>query len=146
MIMEGDPFVLIEGMTIAGYRRRRHQGYIYIRSEYPHAFRTMRGPSPSPATKAIWERTSRAAARVSISKPRLGAGAYICGEETSLLESLEGKRGQIRSKPPLPAIEGLFGKPTVINNVISLATVPDHSGQRRGVLPAISAWANRAAR
>jgi formate dehydrogenase iron-sulfur subunit len=124
MIMEGDPFVLIEGMTIAGIAVGAAEGYVYIRSEYPHAFRTM--------SKAV--ENARAAGYLGANvlgsgKPfdihlRLGAGAYICGEETALLESLEGKRGMIRYKPPLPAIKGLFGKPTVINNVISLASVP----------------------
>jgi formate dehydrogenase iron-sulfur subunit len=124
MIMEGDPFVLIEGMTIAGIAVGAAEGYVYIRSEYPHAFRQM--------TQAV--ENARAAGYLGASvlgsgKPfdihlRLGAGAYICGEETALLESLEGRRGMIRYKPPLPAIKGLFGKPTVINNVISLASVP----------------------
>jgi formate dehydrogenase iron-sulfur subunit len=124
MIMEGDPFVLIEGMTIAGLAVGATEGYVYIRSEYPHAFRQM--------TRAV--EIARAAGYLGASVHgsgktfdlhlRLGAGAYICGEETSLLESLEGKRGIIRYKPPLPAHKGLFGKPTVINNVISLATVP----------------------
>ncbi len=117
MIMEGDPFVLIEGMTIAGLAVGATQGYVYIRSEYPHGFRTMR-------------RAVEIAREAGYLGPdfdidiRLGAGAYICGEETSLLESLEGKRGQVRPRPPLPAVEGLFGKPTVVNNLISLATVP----------------------
>jgi formate dehydrogenase iron-sulfur subunit len=124
MIMEGDPFVLIEGMTIAGLAVDATSGYIYCRSEYPHAFRTMRR-----AIDAAYEAGYLGASVAGSGKQfdldvRLGAGAYICGEETSLLESLEGKRGQIRYKPPLPAIEGLFGKPTVVNNVISLATVP----------------------
>jgi formate dehydrogenase iron-sulfur subunit len=124
MLMEGDPFVLIEGMTIAGIAVGAIEGYVYIRSEYPHAFRQM--------TRAV--EIARAAGYLGVDVHgsgkafdlhlRLGAGAYICGEETSLLESLEGKRGIIRYKPPLPAHKGLFGKPTVINNVISLATVP----------------------
>jgi formate dehydrogenase iron-sulfur subunit len=124
MIMEGDPFLLIEGMTIAGIAVGATEGYVYIRSEYPHAFRQM--------ARAV--EIARAAGYLgsdvhNCGKPfdihlRLGAGAYICGEETSLLESLEGKRGIIRYKPPLPAHKGLFGNPTVINNVISLASVP----------------------
>jgi formate dehydrogenase iron-sulfur subunit len=124
MIMEGDPFVLIEGMTIAGLAVGATMGYIYVRSEYPHAFRTLQ------AAIGIALKNGYLGANVAHSgkafdlEVRLGAGAYICGEETSLLESLEGRRGQIRPKPPLPAIEGLFGKPTVVNNVISLATVP----------------------
>ena len=119
MIMEGDPFVLIEGMIIAGLAVGATRGYIYCRSEYPHAFRTMQK-----AIAIAYDKDYLGAKAGFDLEVRLGAGAYICGEETSLLESLEGKRGQIRPKPPLPAIEGLFGKPTVVNNVISLATVP----------------------
>jgi formate dehydrogenase iron-sulfur subunit len=124
MIMEGDPFLLIEGMTIAGLAVGATKGFIYIRSEYPHAFQRI-------------EDAIRVANRAGFLGPdilnsghafqleaRLGAGAYICGEETSLLESLEGKRGMVRPKPPLPALKGLFGKPTVINNVLSLVAVP----------------------
>ena len=124
MIMEGDPFVLIEGMAIAGIATGATKGFIYIRSEYPHAVAAMR--------KAI--EAARGAGVIGVSvlgspnsfdmEVRVGAGAYVCGEETSLLNSLEGKRGVVRAKPPLPAIKGLFGKPTVINNVISLASVP----------------------
>jgi formate dehydrogenase iron-sulfur subunit len=124
MIMEGDPFVLIEGMTIAGIATGATQGYIYIRSEYPAAVAAME------AAIAVARSTGHLGVRV-LGSPhsfdiqvRVGAGAYVCGEETSLLESLEGKRGQVRAKPPLPAHQGLFGKPTVINNVISLASVP----------------------
>jgi formate dehydrogenase iron-sulfur subunit len=124
MIMEGDPFVLIEGMTIAAIAVGATEGYIYCRSEYPHAFRTMQ------RAIAIARESGYLGANVAgIGKRfdldvRLGAGAYICGEETSMLESLEGRRGQIRPKPPLPALEGLFGKATVVNNLITLATVP----------------------
>ncbi len=124
MIMEGDPFVLIEGMTIAGIAVDATSGYIYVRSEYPHAFRTLRHAIAIAYEKGyLGESVAGSGKRFDLDV-RMGAGAYICGEETSLLESLEGKRGQIRFKPPLPAISGLFGKPTVINNVISLATVP----------------------
>jgi formate dehydrogenase iron-sulfur subunit len=124
MIMEGDPFVLIEGMTIAALAVGAAQGYIYCRSEYPHAFRTMQR-----AIAIAYERGYLGANVAGSGKSfdldvRLGAGAYICGEETSMLESLEGRRGQIRPKPPLPALEGLFGKPTVVNNLITLASVP----------------------
>jgi len=124
MIMEGDPFVLIEGMTIAGIATGATMGYVYIRSEYPHAFRTMRRAVETARERGYLGPDVKGSGRAFDVDVRLGAGAYICGEETSLLESLEGKRGQIRPKPPLPAIEGLFGKPTVVNNVISLATVP----------------------
>ena len=124
MIMEGDPFVLIEGMTIAGFAVGATSGFIYLRSEYPHAFKTMKRAIAIAYEKGyLGENVAGSGKRFDLDV-RLGAGAYICGEETSLLESLEGKRGQIRPKPPLPAIEGLFGKPTVVNNVISLATVP----------------------
>jgi formate dehydrogenase iron-sulfur subunit len=124
MLMEGDPLSLIEGMTIAGIAVGATKGFIYIRSEYPHAFRTM-GLAIERATAAGLLGPSVAGSDHAFTlEVRLGAGAYICGEETSLLESLEGRRGQIRAKPPLPAISGLFGKPTVVNNVISLASVP----------------------
>ena len=124
MLMEGDPFTLIEGMTIAGLAVGAEEGFVYIRSEYPHAFRQMQR-AVEIAREGGWLGANVAGSgkRFDI-QLRLGAGAYICGEETSLLESLEGKRGVIRYKPPLPAIKGLFGKPTVINNVISLASVP----------------------
>jgi len=124
MIMEGDPFVLIEGMTIAGIAVGATKGYVYIRSEYPHAVAAMEA-----AVRAA-RRGGMLGANVGGSdypfdiEVRMGAGAYVCGEETSLLESLEGRRGIVRAKPPLPAHKGLFGKPTVINNVISLASVP----------------------
>jgi formate dehydrogenase iron-sulfur subunit len=124
MIMEGDPFVLIEGMTIAGFAVGATSGYIYLRSEYPHAFKTMKRAIAIAYEKGYLGENVAGSGKKFDLEVRLGAGAYICGEETSLLESLEGKRGQIRPKPPLPAIEGLFGKPTVVNNVISLATVP----------------------
>ena len=132
MIMEGDPFVLIEGMTIAGIAVGATSGYIYIRSEYPHAFRTLRRAIAIAHDKGYLGANVAGSGKRFDLAVRLGAGAYICGEETSLLESLEGKRGQIRFKPPVPAISGLFGKPTVVNNVISLATVPiilDKGGQ-----------------
>jgi formate dehydrogenase iron-sulfur subunit len=124
MLIEGDPFVLIEGMTIAGLAVGATQGFVYLRSEYPHAYRTLRR-----AIELAREAGYLGESVLGSGKPfdmdvRLGAGAYICGEETSLLESLEGKKGVIRYKPPLPAIAGLFGKPTVVNNVLSLATVP----------------------
>jgi formate dehydrogenase iron-sulfur subunit len=124
MLMEGDPYTLIEGMIIAGLAVGATQGYVYLRSEYPHAFRTF-GRAIELATEAGYLGSSvKGSGRAFHLEIRLGAGAYICGEETSLLESLEGKRGQIRPKPPLPAIVGLFGKPTVVNNVLSLASVP----------------------
>lgn len=114
MLMEGDPYCLIEGMAIAGYAVGADKGYIYVRSEYPHAITKL--------NEAIVK--CRALIAPFDVEVRVGAGAYVCGEETSLLNSLEGKRGEVRAKPPLPAIEGLFGKPTVVNNVLTLAAVP----------------------
>ena len=124
LLMEGDPFLLIEGMIIAGIAVGATRGYIYVRSEYPHAFRTLK-QAVAVAAEAGYLGESVAGSRFAFEiDVRLGAGAYICGEETALLESLEGKRGIIRLRPPLPAVKGLFGKPTVVNNVLSLAAVP----------------------
>jgi formate dehydrogenase iron-sulfur subunit len=124
MIMEGDPLVLIEGMTIAGLATGADRGYIYLRWEYPDAKRALEAAIRAAKDANYLGADIRGSGRRFELEVRLGAGAYICGEETSLLESLEGKRGQVRFKPPLPAIAGLFGKPTVINNVITLASVP----------------------
>ena len=117
MLMEGDPFSLIEGMAIAGFCVGATKGYVYTRSEYPHAIATF------DTALAVARRAGVLGNGFDIEQ-RVGAGAYVCGEETALLESLEGKRGQVRAKPPLPAHKGLFGCPTVVNNVITLATVP----------------------
>ncbi|HEX7927833.1 MAG TPA: NADH-ubiquinone oxidoreductase-F iron-sulfur binding region domain-containing protein, partial [bacterium] len=147
MLMEGDPLCLLEGMTIAGIATGAEQGYIYLRSEYPVAH-TMLREAIARATAAgyLGADVLGSGKRFTV-EVRLGAGAYICGEETALLESLEGKRGVVRSKPPLPAIQGLFGKPTLVNNVITLGSVPiilDHGaafyaefgmGRSRGTLP-----------
>jgi formate dehydrogenase iron-sulfur subunit len=114
MVMEGDPFMLIEGMAIAGFAVGASKGYVYIRSEYPHAIAKM---------EAAIKFSAHLIAPFVV-EVRVGAGAYVCGEETSLLNSLEGKRGEVRAKPPLPALEGLFGKPTIVNNVLTLAAVP----------------------
>ncbi|WP_114392776.1 formate dehydrogenase beta subunit [Oleisolibacter albus] len=124
MIMEGDPFCLIEGMTIAAVAVGAAQGYIYIRSEYPHAIATMRAAIKLAYAEAWLGDGIHGTAHRFHLEVRVGAGAYICGEETSMLESLEGKRGVVRAKPPVPALEGLFGKPTVVNNVLSLTSVP----------------------
>ena len=124
MLMEGDPLLLIEGMSIAALAVGASQGYIYIRSEYPHAERTMRRAIELATAAGYLGGDILGSGRAFSVEVRRGAGAYICGEETSLLESIEGKRGQIRCKPPLPAHKGLFGQPTVVNNVLSLATVP----------------------
>ncbi|RLQ89633.1 formate dehydrogenase beta subunit [Notoacmeibacter ruber] len=124
ILMEGDPFCLIEGMAIAGLAVGATKGYIYLRSEYPDAIRV------TGEAIAIAERNSVLGQNILGSgksfhlELRVGAGAYVCGEETSLLNSLEGKRGVVRAKPPLPAIEGFMGRPTVVNNAISLAAVP----------------------
>jgi formate dehydrogenase iron-sulfur subunit len=137
MLMEGDPFCLFEGMAIAGLAVGATRGYIYVRSEYPHAIA---------ALEAALKNAGDWLGDFSI-EVRMGAGSYVCGEETAMLESIEGKRGIVRSKPPLPAISGLFGQPTVINNVITFASVPDilaqgasfyrdlGVGRSRGTLP-----------
>ncbi|GHB47266.1 formate dehydrogenase subunit beta [Pseudovibrio japonicus] len=124
MIMEGDPFVLIEGMAIAGIATGATKGYIYTRSEYPHAVAIMQDAIEIARGAGILGRSVMGSSHAFDMEVRVGAGAYVCGEETSLLNSLEGKRGVVRAKPPLPAIEGLFGCPTVVNNVMSLASVP----------------------
>lgn len=147
MVMEDDPFVLIEGMTIAGVAVGATQGYIYLRSEYPHALAVLNEAITKANQAGYLGDNICGSGKAFHLEVRRAAGAYVCGEETSLLESLEGKRGLVRFKPPLPAIEGLFGKPTVVNNVISLATVPiilhkgaqfyaDYGmGRSRGTLP-----------
>lgn len=124
MVMEGDPFMLIEGMTIAAHAVGASEGYLYIRSEYPDAVATMRRAIGIAREHGWLGRNILGSALDFDLHVRVGAGAYICGEETSMLESLEGKRGMVRAKPPIPAIEGLFGRPTVVNNVLTLATVP----------------------
>ena len=124
MIMEGDPFLLIEGMAIAGIAVGATRGYVYVRSEYPHAVAAFaRAIEVARGGGLLGPRLGGSEHGFDI-ELRVGAGAYICGEETALLESLEGRRGQVRAKPPLPAHRGLFGRPTVINNVISFASVP----------------------
>ncbi|RUX90962.1 NADH-quinone oxidoreductase subunit F, partial [Mesorhizobium sp. M7D.F.Ca.US.004.01.2.1] len=124
MIMEGDPFVLIEGMTIAGIATGATKGFVYIRSEYPHAVAVMNKAVEIARKAGVLGASVLGSPNAFDMEIRVGAGAYVCGEETALLDSLEGKRGMVRAKPPLPAHKGLFGKPTVINNVISLASVP----------------------
>jgi formate dehydrogenase iron-sulfur subunit len=124
MTMEGDPLMLIEGMTIAGIATGATKGYIYIRSEYPHAIATMNEAIRAAEAAGFLGDNILGSGRTFWLEVRKGAGSYVCGEETALLESLEGKRGIVRAKPPLPAITGLFGQPTLINNVITLASVP----------------------
>ena len=123
LLMEADPFQLIEGMTIAGLGVGATQGYIYLRSEYPKAHKVLDTAIAAAYQAGYLGANIAGSGKHYDLEVRLGAGAYICGEETSLLDSLEGKRGLVRAKPPLPAIVGLFGKPTVINNVLTLATV-----------------------
>lgn len=124
MIMEGDPFTLIEGMAIAGLAVGATRGYVYLRSEYPDAIKVMTAAVTIAQKQGILGPNVLGSERAFDMEIRVGAGAYVCGEETSLLNSMEGKRGVVRAKPPLPALEGFLGKPTVVNNVISLATVP----------------------
>jgi formate dehydrogenase iron-sulfur subunit len=124
MLMEGDPFSLIEGMTIAALAVGATQGYIYLRVEYPHAERSLTAAIQSAYSAGYLGKDVAGSGRPFDLEVRLGAGAYICGEETSMLESLEGRRGEVRVRPPLPAVKGLFGRPTIVNNVISLASVP----------------------
>jgi formate dehydrogenase iron-sulfur subunit len=124
MLMEGDPFLLIEGMTIAGLAVGASRGFIYVRSEYPHAIAALKAAIATARKAGLLGVDVAGSKRTFDLEVRTGAGAYVCGEETALLESLEGKRGVVRAKPPLPAHRGLFGRPTVINNVLSLAAVP----------------------
>jgi formate dehydrogenase iron-sulfur subunit len=124
MIMEGDPFTLVEGMVIAGIAVGATKGYVYIRSEYPDAVEVMKAAVRIGFEKGLLGKSVLGSAHAFDIEIRVGAGAYVCGEETSLLNSLEGKRGVVRAKPPLPALQGFMGRPTVVNNVISLASVP----------------------
>ena len=147
MTMEGDPFLLVEGMTIAAMAVAATRGYVYIRSEYPDAIATMNEAIARATAAGYLGDDVLGSGRAFHLQVRKAAGAYVCGEETAMLESIEGKRGIVRTKPPLPAIEGLFGQPTVINNVISFASVPlilargaafyrDYGvGRSRGTLP-----------
>ena len=147
MQMEGDPLALIEGMTIAAIAVGATQGYIYLRSEYPRAHRALNAAIANAQAAGWLGADVHGSGKRFDLEVRLGAGAYICGEETSMLDSLEGKRGQVRVKPPLPAVKGLFGQPSVINNVISFGSVPiildkgaafyrDYGvGRSRGTLP-----------
>jgi formate dehydrogenase iron-sulfur subunit len=124
MIMEGDPFTLIEGMIIAGLGVGATKGFVYLRSEYPDAIEAMNAAVTIARDAGLLGASVLGTGPTFDMEIRIGAGAYVCGEETSLLNSLEGKRGVVRAKPPLPALQGFMGKPTVVNNVISLATVP----------------------
>jgi len=147
MLMEGDPLLLLEGMTIAGLAVGAERGVIYLRSEYPKAARTLARAIAAALEAGYLGKDILGSGRRFDVEVRVGAGSYICGEETAMLESLEGKRGMVRPKPPLPAVAGLFGKPTVINNVVTLASVPVilerggeafralGTGRSRGTLP-----------
>lgn len=147
MLMEGDPFLLIEGMAIAAIAVGATKGYIYLRSEYPHAHKALQRAILKARNAGLLGASVLGSGKAFELEVRLGAGAYICGEETSLLESLEGKRAIVRAKPPIPALQGLFGKPTIVNNVLSFAAVPwilthgakayaDYGmGRSRGTLP-----------
>jgi formate dehydrogenase iron-sulfur subunit len=125
MVMEGDPFLLIEGMIIAGIAVGATRGYVYLRSEYPQSVLTMNQAVAVARHEGVLGPRVLGSEHAFELEVRVGAGAYVCGEETSLLDSLEGKRGQVRAKPPLPALQGFLGQPTVVNNVLSLAAVPD---------------------
>jgi len=147
MLMEGDPLMLVEGMTIAGVAVGATQGFVYLRAEYPHAQKILNEAIASAYRMGYLGNDVLGSGKRFDLEVRMGAGAYICGEETSMLESLEGRRGEVRVRPPLPAIKGLFGKPTIVNNVISLASVPVildkgaefyksfGTGKSRGTLP-----------
>jgi formate dehydrogenase iron-sulfur subunit len=124
MLMEGDPFTLIEGMAIAGVACGATKGFVYIRSEYPVAVRVMQDAVAIAQAAGVLGASVLGSGHAFDMEVRVGAGAYVCGEETSLLNSIEGKRGVVRAKPPLPALQGFMGKPTVVNNVISLASIP----------------------
>ena len=124
MLMEGDPFTLIEGMIIAGIACGATKGIVYIRSEYPDAIATMRAAITIAREHDMLGASVLGSGRAFDMAVRAGAGSYVCGEETAMLESIEGRRGVVRAKPPIPALQGLFGKPTIVNNVLTLATVP----------------------
>ncbi|MGY2284037.1 formate dehydrogenase [Pseudomonas gingeri] len=124
MLMEGDPFLLIEGMAIAGLTVGASYGYIYVRSEYPQAVATLREALDIARAAGYLGANVSGSGQAFDMEVRVGAGAYICGEETALLDSLEGKRGIVRAKPPIPALQGLFGQPTLVHNVLTLASVP----------------------
>jgi formate dehydrogenase iron-sulfur subunit len=124
LIMESDPFALIEGMAIAGLAVGATMGYVYVRSEYPYAVRALEAAIEAARAAGYLGADIRGSGKRFDLEVRMGAGSYVCGEETAMLESLEGRRGIVRAKPPLPAVSGLFGRPTAVNNVVTLASVP----------------------
>jgi formate dehydrogenase iron-sulfur subunit len=147
MLLEGDPYLLIEGMAIAAIAVGASKGFVYIRSEYPHAIATFEAALQAAREAGVLGRSMLGSGIAFDIEARVGGGSYVCGEETAMLESLEGKRGIVRAKPPLPAVQGLFGQPTVINNVLTFAAVPTilekgaefykdfGTGRSRGTLP-----------
>ncbi|WP_028997242.1 formate dehydrogenase beta subunit [Azohydromonas australica] len=147
MLMEGDPYLLIEGMAIAALAVGAGKGFIYIRSEYPHAVAAFESALRAARQAGVLGAALLGTGPAFDIEVRVGGGSYVCGEETAMLESLEGKRGIVRAKPPLPAVQGLFGQPTVINNVLTFAAVPTimekgaafyrdfGAGRSRGTLP-----------
>ena len=124
MLAEGDPFTLVEGMAIAAHAVGASEGYVYIRSEYPHAVAALRRAVDTAYTHGFLGADVLGSGLTFDLHVRVGAGAYICGEESSMLESLEGRRGEVRAKPPIPAIKGLWGRPTAVNNLLTLCAVP----------------------
>jgi formate dehydrogenase iron-sulfur subunit len=147
MLLEGDPYLLIEGMAIAALAVGASKGFVYIRSEYPHAIATFEAALQAAREAGVLGTSMLGSGTAFDIEARVGGGSYVCGEETAMLESLEGKRGIVRAKPPLPAVQGLFGRPTVINNVLTFAAVPTilekgaefykdfGTGRSRGTLP-----------
>ncbi len=123
VLLEGDPFAIVEAMTIAAFATGAHQGYLYVRGEYPEAEARMSHAIAEARGGGLLGDVLGSGFAFDI-ELRRGAGAYICGEETALFESIEGKRGEPRNKPPFPVEVGLFGKPTVVNNVETLTNVP----------------------
>ena len=142
-IMDGDPHAVIEGLLIGGYAIGAHDGYIYVRAEYPLAVRRL--------TKAIAEAEERGYLGDDVFGTgwrfhldlKLGAGAFVCGEETALIASIEGKRGMPRTRPPYPAVSGLWGKPTNINNVETLSNIPWIIAHGAGAYSALGAETSR---
>ena len=143
MLMEGDPFALIEGMLIAGFAVGATHGWVYTRSEYPHAIAAFDRALAAAREAGLLGADVLGAGFAFDIEQRVGAGAYICGEETALLESLEGRRGQVRAKPPLPVHKGLFGEPTVVNNVVTLASVPAILADGAGAYQALGTGRSR---
>lgn len=124
LVLEDDPYLLIEGMAIAALSSGATRGYVYIRSEYPRAVKVFAEACRRAREAGFLGDDVLGTGRAFDIETRKAAGAYVCGEETAMLESLEGKRGIVRAKPPIPALSGLFGQPTIINNVLTFAAAP----------------------